>query len=120
MPRLKLLQEYKLLGKLHRGILGTLEAKCFVDIRLQLYNNKKSKVLYAERRESFKNNILACDQDSIVDDLMGIKADIIIKNFTFFIDYLVDEQVSLQCSQLPILEPNQKDFKVIVTLKKSN
>ena len=79
--------------------MGTLEAKCFVDIRLQLYNNKKSKVLDAERRERLKNNILACDQDSIVDDLMGIKADImagwesldeIIKNFTFFIDYLVD------------------------------
>ena len=36
LPRLKLLQEYKLLGKLHRGVLGSLESKCFVNIRLQL------------------------------------------------------------------------------------
>ena len=69
-------QEYKLLGKLHRGILGNLESKCFVTIRSQLYNNKKSKVLDAERRERFKNNILACNKNSVVDDLVGMESDI--------------------------------------------
>ena len=43
LPRLKLLQEYNLLWKLHRGILGNLESKSFISIRLQIYNQKKSK-----------------------------------------------------------------------------
>ena len=64
LPQLKLLQEYNLLGKLHRGILGNLESKCFVNIRLQIYNNKKSK-----KMERFRANILACDQDSVIEDL---------------------------------------------------
>ena len=66
LPRLKILQDFNLLGKLHRGILGNLEGKAFISIRLQIYNQKKSKKLDAEKRARFKQNILACDEGSVV------------------------------------------------------
>ena len=53
LPRLKLLEAYNLLGKLHRGVLSALEGKCFTCLRLQLYNCKKSKVLDAEREKQY-------------------------------------------------------------------
>ena len=62
----------------------------------------------AEKRARFKENILACDQDSVVKDLLGMKNDImetgdslkeVKEYFIFFIDYLIDEQVVLQCLQ---------------------
>ena len=62
----------------------------------------------AEKRARFKENILACDQDSVVKDLLGMKNDImetgdslkeVKEYFIFFIDYLIDEHVALQCLQ---------------------
>ena len=62
----------------------------------------------AEKRARFKEYILACDQDSVVKDLLGMKNDImetgdslteVKEYFIFFIDYLIDEQVALQCLQ---------------------
>ena len=106
---MKLLQEFNLLGKLHRGILGNLESKSFISIRLQIYNQKKSKKMDAEKRARFKQNILACDEGSVVEDLMSMKHDIretgdslqeVKDYFLFFIDYLIDEQVALQCLQM--------------------
>ena len=73
LPRLKLLESHDLLGKLHRGVLSSLEGKCFANLRIQLYNNKKSEKLDADRRERFGENILACDDDSVVSDLKILK-----------------------------------------------
>ena len=98
---MKLLETYNLLGKLHRGVLSSLEGKCFTSFRLQLYNNKKSQILDAERRERFRENILVCDDDTDVTDLKGIKTDIMatggtldktVTYFKFFIDFLVDKK----------------------------
>ena len=58
LTRLKLLESYNLLSKLHRGVLSSLEGKCFTNLRIQLYNNEKSEKLDADRREEFRENIL--------------------------------------------------------------
>ena len=88
LPRLKLLETYNLRGKLNRGVLTSLKGKCFTNFRFQLYNNEKSQVLDAERRERFREIILACDDDAVVTDLKRIKSDIITNGGT------VDETVT--------------------------
>ena len=77
LPRLKLLQTYNLLPKLHKGILNTLELKSFSPLRLQLYNNDKSLTLDTGRRKDFQSCILASNDDSIITEIREMKTKII-------------------------------------------
>jgi len=106
LPRLKLLQQYNLLPKLGKSILNGLEYRSFSQLRHQLYNNSKSLALDEEKRIDFQANILASNDNNVLADIRemrdkiineGNNLDEVITHFEFFIKFLIQETVQLQC-----------------------
>ena len=88
------------------SILYGLELQSFSQLRLQLYNSSKSLALDEEKRNDFQANILASNDDNVLTDIRemrnkiineGNSIDEVVKHFEFFIKFLIQETVQLQC-----------------------